>query len=68
MGIEKKIFRYIFDRFFKVSKNTKGFGLGLAITDELVKAHGFDVTVKSQINKGSIFCIKIPQNFYKIST
>lgn len=32
-----------------------GIGLGFAIVKELVQAHGGEVTVKSELNKGTVF-------------
>ncbi|MFI5380174.1 MAG: ATP-binding protein [Tepidisphaerales bacterium] len=46
----------IFERFFRVpGQPVKGAGLGLAIAQEVVKAHGGRITVESQEGKGSKF-------------
>lgn len=58
-GIPKKDLPYIFERFYRVEKSRTralgGSGLGLAIVKELVHAHGGEVTVSSEENKGTTF-------------
>ncbi|WP_139114491.1 MULTISPECIES: sensor histidine kinase [Lysinibacillus] len=58
-GIPKKDLPYIFERFYRVEKSRTralgGSGLGLAIVKELVHAHGGEVTVFSEENKGTTF-------------
>ena len=58
-GIPKKDLPYIFERFYRVEKSRTrtlgGSGLGLAIVKELVHAHGGEVTVNSEENKGTTF-------------
>lgn len=54
----------IFDRFYRVDKararSTGGTGLGLAIAKEIAKAHGGDLTVDSELGKGSTFSFALP--------
>ncbi|MGA2496475.1 MAG: ATP-binding protein [Tepidisphaeraceae bacterium] len=46
----------VFERFFRVpGQPVKGAGLGLAIAQEVAKAHGGRITVESQEGKGSKF-------------
>ncbi|KPN96602.1 HAMP domain-containing sensor histidine kinase [Lysinibacillus sp. ZYM-1] len=58
-GIPKKDLPFIFERFYRVEKSRSralgGAGLGLAIVKELVQAHGGEVMVRSEKNKGTIF-------------
>mgnify|MGYP000936382779 CR=1 FL=1 len=58
-GIDQEHLAYIFDRFYRVdeSRTTQGFGLGLSITQEIVKTHKGTITVTSQIRKGTTFHI-----------
>ena len=54
----------IFERFYRakdprVSKVT-GTGLGLTIAREVVRLHGGDIGVESQLNKGSAFTLTLP--------
>jgi two-component system, OmpR family, phosphate regulon sensor histidine kinase PhoR len=63
-GIEPKHLSRIFERFYVVdkarSRKLGGTGLGLAIVKHVAQAHGGQVTVESEVGKGSIFTITIP--------
>jgi signal transduction histidine kinase len=53
----------IFDRFHRagnIDRGVSGFGLGLYIAHELVRAHGGRLEVQSQPNQGSTFTIILP--------
>jgi signal transduction histidine kinase/DNA-binding NarL/FixJ family response regulator len=56
---QEKLFRH-----FEQTKTGKqagtGTGLGLAISREFVRLMGGDITVRSQVGKGSIFAIRLP--------
>ncbi len=58
IGVEDDILDSIFDPFF--TKKSKGTGLGLAISRRIVQEHGGEITVKSEVGKGSIFTIYLP--------
>ncbi len=56
----------IFDRLFTTKAVGKGTGLGLAISHEIVvQAHGGSLTVSSQPDEGSEFCIRLPSTVTK---
>jgi signal transduction histidine kinase len=63
-GIEEKYLPKIFDRFTQFSEREKSgaIGLGLAIVKEIIEQHGGDITVESQVGKGTTFKFWIPFN------
>ena len=55
-GIPKEYLDRIFDRFVQVPGATQGgAGLGLAIVQTIVKAHGGEMKVESELHQGSQF-------------
>lgn len=62
IGIPEEEIEHIFERFYRVKCNfsNKGFGLGLAITQQIVQLHGGNITVSSKLNQGSTFQISLP--------
>jgi signal transduction histidine kinase len=64
IGIPEADLPHIFDRFYRVDKKrvrkTGGYGLGLAIVQQIVFAHGGNIRAKSVIEKGSTFQIVLP--------
>jgi len=60
-GIPEEYRKRIFDRFVQVPGATQGgAGLGLSIARNIVQAHGGDMTVESQVGKGSAFIFTLP--------
>jgi len=61
-GINEEEQSRIFDKFYrgKGDRNLKGTGMGLAIAREVVRAHGEEIWVVSQVGKGSEFCFSLP--------
>jgi signal transduction histidine kinase len=45
---------------FISSKGAKGTGLGLAVSRKILREHGGDISVQSQIGKGSKFIMRLP--------
>ncbi|MCK5257238.1 MAG: PAS domain-containing sensor histidine kinase, partial [Deltaproteobacteria bacterium] len=62
VGIPEEIRDKIFDAFFTTKQKVKGVGLGLSVCYGIIKDHGGDIIVKSEVNKGSTFSIVLPQN------
>ena len=51
----------LFSRFFRVTENTyPGLGLGLYISNEIIKRHSGTMNFKSEEGKGSTFCFSLP--------
>ncbi len=59
-GIPKKIIKNIFDPFFTTKKD-KGTGLGLSISYGIITKLGGEIFVESEIGKGSVFTILLPE-------
>jgi signal transduction histidine kinase len=63
-GIPADEMAKIFDKFYrrdnKETRDESGFGLGLAFTREVAARHGGDVVVESEVGKGSVFTLSIP--------
>jgi signal transduction histidine kinase len=63
-GICAEKLPYIFDRFYRIDAERKKdyvcTGLGLAIAQELIEAHGGEITVSSIENEGTCFTIMLP--------
>lgn len=64
IGIAREEQGRIFERFHRVSSSlvhdVKGSGLGLALVDRIVRAHGGRVTVESELGTGSTFTVWLP--------
>ncbi len=61
IGIDKENINKLFSPFFTFGK-VKGTGLGLAVVDEIIKAHFGKIYVKSKLGKYTCFMIRIPIN------
>lgn len=63
-GIPAQHLERLFERFYRVdrarSRDMGGTGLGLAIVKHLALLHGGEVTVNSELGKGTIFTIHLP--------
>ena len=64
IGIRPEELELIFERFYRardtrVAKIT-GTGLGLTLAREVARLHGGDITVQSQLDKGSTFTLVLP--------
>jgi len=59
-GISPEIMGKIFDAFFTTKEVGKGTGLGLSISFEIVKRHGGEIKVTSQVGEGTVFTVRLP--------
>ncbi len=59
-GIEKHIVDRIWEPFFTTKEVGQGIGLGLALTYTIVKDHGGDIQLRSQMGEGAEFTVTLP--------
>lgn len=69
IGIPETMLPLIFKPFYRVdkmrSRQTGGFGLGLAIAQQIIQVHGGNIKVKSVVDHGSTFEIQLPRRVGK---
>ena len=61
VGIAAKHLPHIFNRFYRIdeSRSTEGIGLGLAIALDIARAHGGDISVESEVGRGTLFVVQM---------
>ena len=66
-GIEERELPRLFERFHRIegarSRSHEGSGIGLALLKELVRLHGGQVGVASEVGVGTAFVVRIPRGF-----
>ena len=69
-GIPAEHLSHLFERFYRVEgararrgrgNDQSGAGLGLAIAYEIVRTHGGQLAVESQLNQGTTFVVRLPK-------
>jgi PAS domain S-box-containing protein len=60
IGIDPVNLDHIFDMFYRASEQSEGSGLGLYIVKNAIDKMGGEVTVESEIGKGTTFKISLP--------
>jgi two-component system phosphate regulon sensor histidine kinase PhoR len=64
IGMNANTQRHIFEKFYRhqprLSKPTKGLGLGLYYVKQCIDTHGWKIRVQSEPGAGSTFIISIP--------
>jgi NtrC-family two-component system sensor histidine kinase KinB len=61
-GIPAQDLPRVFEKFYRIptSRHHSGAGLGLAIVREIVMAHGGEIEVQSEVNRGTRFTFTLP--------
>ncbi|KAF9020456.1 hypothetical protein BDZ89DRAFT_1072198 [Hymenopellis radicata] len=66
-GIPEDQIELVFSRFHRVEvadgRSHEGTGIGLALTNELVKLHGGTIRIQSTLGRGSVFTVKLPLGY-----
>jgi len=66
VGIPPDDLPHVFERFYRADKARSAEGehngLGLAISKEIAKAHGGDISVESRLDEGSTFTVRLPKH------
>ncbi|WP_341272830.1 sensor histidine kinase [Cecembia calidifontis] len=59
-GIPEAIKDKIFQPFFTTKPTGQGTGLGLSLSYDIVKAHGGEIFLDSELDKGTTFSVRLP--------
>lgn len=61
-GIPKDEIKMVFNKYYSASKNLRkvGTGLGLYLSQQIALAHGGEITLNSEENVRTEFCVKLP--------
>lgn len=62
IGMDEETKRHVFDKFYQgeESRSTEGNGLGLALVKKTVSLSDGNITVESELGKGTTFIIRLP--------
>jgi signal transduction histidine kinase len=58
VGIANEVLPRLFDPFFSTKKG--GSGLGLALTQQIIRDHGGEIRVASRVGRGTTFTLSVP--------
>jgi two-component system NtrC family sensor kinase len=65
VGIPEELRDKIFEAFFTTKQKVKGVGLGLSVCYGIVKDHGGEIRVESEVDKGTTFTILLPMSSHE---
>jgi signal transduction histidine kinase len=64
VGIPEPEVQRVFERFHRIegvrARTHEGSGIGLALVQDLVKLHGGEIQVRSELGRGTRFCVTLP--------
>jgi len=62
-GVDETLKEKIFDKFFRADRQTTvpGLGLGLYYVRQCLEIHGWDITLKTEMGKGTEFQVNMPK-------
>lgn len=61
IGISPKDLPNVKRKFYRANNHTSGSGIGLAVADEIIKAHGGSLEIESVLNRGTVITVTIPK-------
>ncbi|MFD0677616.1 MULTISPECIES: sensor histidine kinase [unclassified Paenibacillus] len=59
-GIAEQDLEHVFQKFYKGSSHTAGSGIGLSISEQIIKLHGGQLRIDSRVGKGTTVEISLP--------
>lgn len=59
-GVSEEDAARIFEPFFTTKEVGRGTGLGLFVSDSIIKAYGGEITLRSRPGEGSVFTVALP--------
>lgn len=62
IGIPAEKQKKVFERFYQLENGREGSGIGLSLVHRLVELHHGRIALQSEVGKGSVFSIYLPQN------
>ncbi len=60
-GISKNDLPRVREKFYKANNSVRGSGIGLAVTDEIIKLHNGNLHIDSELDKGTTVTISLPR-------
>jgi PAS domain S-box-containing protein len=61
-GMPKEVQKRVFEPFFTTKEAGKGTGLGLSISADIIRKHGGELSVESELGAGTTFIVQLPLN------